>query len=523
MRLMKRVAATGFAALFVVGVLVVLHQFVHAVHGRSSGPSRIRAKLPPLISEAGSQKRSAASASPQPWTWNEPDDTRRIVLTGDFDSEPSSESWARTCLQAGGTKPVGDQIQTVPRPLAAPPNAVPLPPAADDWPPSSGPSRQELPSRESSQQNPRQPTSPGRRIIDKELPNSSAEERDLWHETMKDVPANDLRELLRLRAQFGRLSPPLGDSRRSAGQPLFAPGSAGIEGAPNYGQPREGAAPTSADPDPSHLLSETMANIAKARKVILNNIANARTNGYKRRMIAFESAVDRPMTPSTDGSLHFTFGASVDAGARLAPLVADMAVGKLVSTNRPLDLAIDGQGFFHVVDKQQKRDGYTRRGRFTTDGAGQLVLAAAGSEWVLQPPITVPADTVRVEIAGDGQVRGWDARKNSLVPIGTIRTVCFEGSSALAATDGTIFAPAVTIVPEAQTPGANGHGFLRQGCLEDSNVDLRQEVEELARLAEQAQVLEQAARLPQPGGSNGFHIPADAASLPTGTAIPPAR
>jgi len=523
MGLMKRVAATGFAALFVVSVLVGLHQLLHAVHGRSSGLSAARASLPVLRPEAGSQKHPFDNDTTQPWTWNERFDPQGVALTGDFDSQTGDEARARICQQAVDTKPVGGQIPPAPMPLAAPPNAVPLPPAEDDWSPSTGPSRQVLPPHERAPRDPRQPVSSGRRIIDKELPNSSTEERDLWHETMKDVPPNDLRELLRLRAQLGRISRPFGDSRHPAGPPfLLAPGSAAIGGAPNDGQPSNSSAPASGDPDPGRLLSETMAGIAKARKVILNNIANARTNGYKRQMIAFESSVDRPMTPSPDGSLHFTFGASVDAGARLAPLVADMAVGKLVPTTRPLDLAIDGPGLFHVVEKQQRRDGYTRRGRFTTDAAGQLMLAAAGGEWVVQPTITVPAETMGVEVAGDGQVRGWDARKNSFASLGTIRTACFEGSNALAATDGTIFAPAAGIAPEMQSPGTNGHGFLRQGCLEDSNVDVRQELEELARLAAQAQALEQAARLLQPG-LGGFHIPTDAASLPPSTAFPPAR
>ena len=166
---------------------------------------------------------------------------------------------------------------------------------------------------------PRAPDSKGRRLIDKELPNSSAEERDLWHETTRDLPLNDLRELLRLRAQIGRLSPPWSDIHHSPNQQTApAPSSPMTGNGPFPSAPSDGTGPATAEPDPGRVLSATMAAIAQARQVLLNNIANAQTNGYKRRLVSFESAADRPMTSSLpENPLQIRFGLPADVGARL--------------------------------------------------------------------------------------------------------------------------------------------------------------------------------------------------------------
>ena len=140
--------------------------------------------------------------------------------------------------------------------------------------------------------------------------------------------------------------------------------------------------------------------------MILNNIANARTNGYKRRLISFESASDRPMTPAGgDDPTHYSFAAPIEAGARLAPALVDMTPGKLARTNRSMDLAIDGQGFFVVTDAKTGLEAFTRRGRFSTNASRKIVLTSAGREWVLTPPITVGADVSELEVGADGTVR----------------------------------------------------------------------------------------------------------------------
>jgi len=197
-----------------------------------------------------------------------------------------------------------------------------------------------------------------------------------------------------------------------------------------------------------------------------------------------------------------------------------MAPGRLFRTDRDLDLAIEGEGFFHVADVQNKRDAYTRRGRFTINVGGQLVLENLGGEWLLQSPITIPPATARIEIGGDGQVRGWDRRSRSFIPLGNIQTACFASAGRLSDVKGVLFVATALTAAELQSPGTTGHGLLRQGCLEESNVDVKQELEQLARLAGQSQALEQAARLLQPLVFDRPLVPFEASWLGPGNAFP---
>jgi flagellar basal-body rod protein FlgG len=471
------------------GGLFGIHELVRVARGQNGNPTSSRSPLP-LKAADGTKKRTGDGPSASPTSLaTEATDHPAFHLVGDFD-------WA----SAGAIVPVSGQMAPVPTPMTAPPNAVPLPPAAEDWPVPSPSAKRET--SEPGKENSKHASSSGRRIIERELPNSSVEERDLWHEQTKDLSLHDLRELMRIRAQVGRLSVPNPEGEHSTSQPaLLSPRSTGIGGGPFSPPTNDANGPPVADPDPGRVIGETMAALVRARQVILNNIANAQTIGYKRRLISFESAFDRPMTPaSAEDPLHFSFGGSIEAGARLAPTVSDMAAGKLVSTNRRLDLAIEGQGFFCVTDAKTKKDAFTRRGRFTTNAAGEIVLRAASAEWVLTPPITLPKDSSEIEIDGEGLVRAWDQQHHSLERIGSIQTAWFEAPSTLMAGDGTIYLKPAELEAKMQSPHADGRSFIRQGCLEESNVDVKHELDELAHIAAQIQTLEQASRLLQPAG-----------------------
>ena len=73
---------------------------------------------------------------------------------------------------------------------------------------------------------------------------------------------------------------------------------------------------------------------------------------------------------------------------------------------------------------------------------------------------------------------------------------------------------------DVKSPGVSGHGFIRQGCLEESNVDVKHELEDLARLAAQLQALEQAARLLQPGGLDRPAVPSEAVTPAPAGSLP---
>jgi flagellar basal-body rod protein FlgG len=489
MAFIKRAIAPSLALALAAGGLFGIHELVHIARGQNATPAAPTRSFT-LKAADGSKKRTGGGPLGTSQVVNPAEDGPAIHLAGDFDRE-----------SAGAILPVSGQTAPAPAPMAAPTNAVPLPPVSEDWPlPSPSGKRETAP--ESGKENSKHASSTGRRIIERELPNSSVEERDLWHEQTKDLSLHDLQELMRIRAQVGRLSVPTLEVDRSTGQPaLPLPGSTGMGSGPFYPPANDANGPPAVDPDPGRVIGETMSALVQARQVILNNIANAQTNGYKRRLISFESASDRPMTPaSNEEPLHFSFGGSVEAGARLAPVVADMAEGKLVDTNRKLDLAIEGDGLFCVVDAKTKKEAYTRRGRFTTNAAGQMVLRAASGEWVLTPAVTLPKDASEVDIDAEGVVRAWDAEHHALEKVGSLQTASFEAPAALVAGDGTIFFKPAEIAAKLQPPHADGRSVIRQGCLEESNVDVKRELDELAHIANQIQTLEQASHLFQPAG-----------------------
>jgi flagellar basal-body rod protein FlgG len=517
MTFLKNAALFTVTLVLVTGTLIGVHVVVSAVHSRSSARTVSQRPLfPPNPSRIGFAKALRLNRRSRPF----PMKTANVFPDGEIDAPFTAVPQA--VQPSGGEKPAESKPLAAPSPLPAPAHAVPLPSAADDWPPPSDPLKAGSPPSAPAPSGPRVPDSKGRRLIDRALPNSSAEERDLWHETTKDLPLNDLRELLRLRAQIGRLSPPLSDFHRSPNQ-LAAPmpNSSMTGTGPFPSAPNDGTGPATAEPDPGRVLSTTMTAIAQARQVLLNNIANAQTNGYKRRLVSFESAADRSTASSLPESpFQIRFGLPVDVGARLAPVVCDMASGKLTATNRPLDLAIEGPGFFHLVDGQKKRDVYTRRGRFVLNKSGQLALAATGEEWIVEPPVTIPTGVHTVEISSDGQIRGWDAEKHTSSTFGSLQTACIPAQTALTPSDGTFFIPPDGASLDVKSPGVSGHGFLRQGYLEESNVDVKHEMEDLARLAAQLQTLEQAARLLQPNGLDRSSVPTEAVTPGAPGALP---
>jgi flagellar basal-body rod protein FlgG len=435
------------------------------------------------------------------------------------------------CLQTAGIGSPNLDPAPPPRPLPSSTNAVPLPPAGSDFPATSEPSTRNFPAAPPAS---RPADSSARRIIDKGLPDSTAEERDVWHEMMKDLPANDLRELMRLRSQLGRLPPSLvptlPENPRSPEQPpLLPPESRTSERGLPPSWPSEAAFGPAGDPDPERVIRESLVSIERARQLIVHNIANSQTIGYKRRLVSFESGGDAAIAAPPTASLSRPQrpDATVDLGVRVGSVVFDMTPGKLRRTDRPLDLAIDGEGFFQLQSTQgglSAQTRYTRCGRFTTDAAGKIVLRTSRGDWLLTPSIAIPPGSTGIEICADGLVRSWNARDHVSEQLGCIQTACIPSADSLEVLEGSIFA-----VPKDRkgvwvgAPGLDDRGRLRAGFLEESNVDLKQEFAELERLEGEVHALRQASRLlqfsiPEPPGTPVYGPP-----LVPGPTFPTAR
>ncbi|MBM4075509.1 MAG: flagellar basal-body rod protein FlgG [Planctomycetes bacterium] len=197
-----------------------------------------------------------------------------------------------------------------------------------------------------------------------------------------------------------------------------------------------------------------------------NNLANLNTTGYKRSGIDFQDL--------------FSTGADnvqVGRGVRVVDGPRDFKQGAPNITNRELDVAIEGRGFF-VVQFPDGRIQYTRDGSFRNDALGRLVTERGN---VVQPPITFPADVTSTTIDANGVVSVL-TKSSPRVPvvIGQFQLARFTNPQGLRADGDNLFIETTASGPPTIVlPGSSGIGSLRQGSLESSNVDVSNELAHL--------------------------------------------
>lgn len=208
---------------------------------------------------------------------------------------------------------------------------------------------------------------------------------------------------------------------------------------------------------------------------IANNLANVNTTGYKQSRAEFSSLAYQDIytagTPTSQTTqsptgLYVGHGVKTDATSRLFTL------GSLTQTQNPLDLAIDGDGFFQV-QLQNGQIGYTRDGSFKLDGQGRLVTSNGS---LLVPNIVIPANSSSVDIAPDGTVTSIGPN-GTQTQVGTINLVKFLNPSGLDAIgNNTYLATSASGQPIQGVANQDGFGALQQGYLETSNVNTIQQM-----------------------------------------------
>lgn len=213
--------------------------------------------------------------------------------------------------------------------------------------------------------------------------------------------------------------------------------------------------------------------------VIANNIANVNTSGFKKARARFEDLfyqeIRRAGGQSPDGGIVPT-GIEIGTGVRLAGTLRDFRAGSPVETKAPLDLFIEGEGFFPVRISADTV-GYTRDGSFTLDNQGNIVTKDG---FMLEPPIQVDLSTaVAVQVAQDGTVQTVDA-SNVVTDVGQIQLARFVNVGGLAANGDNVFIETPASGPPLTgVPNQGGFGKILGGFVEESNVDV---VEELVSL-----------------------------------------
>ncbi len=210
--------------------------------------------------------------------------------------------------------------------------------------------------------------------------------------------------------------------------------------------------------------------------VISNNLANVNTNGYKKSIASFQDlfyqAVVEPGAPTSSTTANPT-GIQVGLGVKTASVQKVFSQGDLQSTNNPLDIAIEGDGFFQI----QLPDGttaYTRSGSFRLSEAGTLVTSDG---YTLDPAITIPTESESITVGKDGRVFTKTPGTPGETEVGAITAVRFPNNSGLKAVGQNLYTETQSSgTATSGTFSENGFGRLSQGFLESSNVSVVEQV-----------------------------------------------
>lgn len=210
--------------------------------------------------------------------------------------------------------------------------------------------------------------------------------------------------------------------------------------------------------------------------VISNNLANVSTNSFKRQRPVFEDLlyqIIRQPGAQSSQQTQVPNGLQLGTGVFSAATTRILTQGNLQQTGNPLDIAIEGNGFFQIT-MPDGTTAYRRDGSFQQDAQGQIVTADGH---LLQPPITVPANSLSVTVSEDGIVSALVAGSTTPVAVGTIQLANFVNPAGLQARGSNLYLETASSgPPSVGNPSTNGLGKVNQGFVETSNVNLTEEL-----------------------------------------------
>ncbi|MEH6695044.1 MAG: flagellar basal-body rod protein FlgG [Hyphomonas sp.] len=214
--------------------------------------------------------------------------------------------------------------------------------------------------------------------------------------------------------------------------------------------------------------------------VISNNIANMSTSAYRPRVAEFSDLMyQQYLTPGTITSQVGTVvpaGIQIGTGVRPSTVSMQITQGALKETGGELDLAIDGSGFLEVT-LPSGDSAYTRDGKLNRSAEGELVTMDG---YPLADGITIPNDANRISISRDGEVVAYFDNAAAGQAIGAISLTRFVNEKGLEAVGDNLFRETEASGPPSQVvAGTEGAGYIRQGFIEASGVDVVKEISEL--------------------------------------------
>jgi flagellar basal-body rod protein FlgG len=210
--------------------------------------------------------------------------------------------------------------------------------------------------------------------------------------------------------------------------------------------------------------------------VIANNLANTSTTGFKRVRAEFQDLLSETVvqaTPAGPQGGGQPVPLQVGLGVKTGSTTRSMAQGDMQNTQNPLDLAIEGAGYFRV-QRASGEIAFTRAGNLRVDETGRLVTQHGE---IVEPGITVPPETTALTIRPDGTVLATMPTKTDPTELGRLQLTVFTNPAALEAIGHNLFQPTGASGQEIQLrPGEQGAGAISQGFLESANVKAVEEM-----------------------------------------------
>ncbi len=209
---------------------------------------------------------------------------------------------------------------------------------------------------------------------------------------------------------------------------------------------------------------------------IAHNLANINTGGFKLRKAQFQDLLYqniRQAGAANTATTDIPVGLQVGLGTK--PVATEMifSQGDFAATNNPLDIVIQGQGFFQIR-QVNGQIAYTRNGSFHLNRDGNLVTAEGD---LLDPQITIPQDQIGITIGSDGTVSVLQSGQTQPQQVGKIEIANFQNPAGLQSIGKNLFlATQASGDAITGTAGENGLGTLLSGFTEQSNVSVVEEM-----------------------------------------------
>ena len=209
---------------------------------------------------------------------------------------------------------------------------------------------------------------------------------------------------------------------------------------------------------------------------IANNLANASTVGYKQRRAQFQDLLYQNLVQPGSSAGQQTVvptGLQLGLGTRASSNEIIFSQGNFSATDNPLDVVIQGKGFFQVR-RPFGELAYMRAGSFHLDRDGNVVTSDGDP---LEPQITLPPDAQSISIAADGTVSYTQPNQTAAQLAGQIQLANFQNPAGMNSIGRNLYTPTdASGDPTVGNPGGQeGLGTLLQGYVEQSNVSVVEE------------------------------------------------